>query len=190
MPKARDAGRDQSKETEEHPTPEVARESSTLSTRRDVPKSPASASAALSSASPDATDLHCYFGCEEVFKKDFQVRKTISICNFTYLQYFFHLQLYLHLRLHHRSERASELRRAFSAAEEEVALTRRSGSVYRCALCSRQFTDNGAFSAHVQTKHSMQWREYKERYGRCEIESAPFQCQVPLICYFFFLANA
>ncbi len=92
---------------------------------------------------------------------------------------FFYLQLYLHLRLHHRSERASELRRAFSAAEEEVALTRRSGSVYRCALCHRQFTDNGAFSAHVQTKHSMQWREYKERYGRCEIESAPFQCQVP-----------
>ncbi len=105
-----------------------------------------------------STDLQCYFGCDEFFKKDYQ--------------------LYLHLKLKHRNEPPEELRRAYIAAEEEIALTRRSGSVYECALCKKQFSDNGAFYGHIQTKHSMQWREYKDRFGRCEIESAPFECKI------------
>ncbi len=111
-----------------------------------------------SSSVNDATDLHCYFGCDEVFKKDFQ--------------------LMLHLRLRHQEEDQHDLARAFEAAEEEIALTRRSGSVYECALCGKQFHDNGAFYGHIQTKHNMQWREYKNRFGRCEIESAPFECKI------------
>ena len=29
-----------------------------------------------------------------------------------------------------------------------------------------------------QTKHNMVWRDYKEQYGRCEVESAPFECKI------------
>ena len=29
-----------------------------------------------------------------------------------------------------------------------------------------------------QTKHNMVWREYKDQYGRCEVESAPFECKI------------
>ena len=102
--------------------------------------------------------MQCYFGCDEPFKKDFQ--------------------LHLHLKLKHRNEPAEELAKAYAFADEEIALTRRSASTFQCALCQKQFNDNGAFYGHIQTKHNMQWKEYKDKYGRCEIESAPFECQI------------
>merc|ERR1719361_138114 len=105
-----------------------------------------------------STDLQCYFGCDESFKKDYQ--------------------LHLHLKLKHRNEDPEELAKAYEAAEEEIALTRRSASIFNCALCPKTFNDNGAFYGHIQTKHNMIWREYKDQYGRCEVESAPFECKI------------
>eukprot|EP00095_Tigriopus_kingsejongensis_P008992 maker-scaffold783_size97670-snap-gene-0.20 protein:Tk08992 transcript:maker-scaffold783_size97670-snap-gene-0.20-mRNA-1 annotation:"hypothetical protein HMPREF1544_09400" len=112
----------------------------------------------VAGANPLSTDLQCYFGCDEVFKKDYQ--------------------LYLHLKLKHRSETTDEIARAYEAADEEIALTKRSGSVFQCSLCPKQFNDNGAFYSHIQSKHDMQWRDYKEQYGRCEVESSPFECKI------------
>ena len=53
---------------------------------------------------PLSTDLQCYFQCDEVFKKDYQ--------------------LHLHLKLKHRDEPPEELEKAYEAANEEIALTR------------------------------------------------------------------
>merc|ERR1719158_2271343 len=105
-----------------------------------------------------ATDLQCYFGCEEVFKKDYQ--------------------LHLHLKLRHRNEDPEELEKAYEAANEEIALTRRSASLFTCALCPKVFNDNGAFYGHIQNKHDITYRDYKEKYGRCETESQPFECKI------------
>lgn len=77
-----------------------------------------------------STDLQCYFGCDESFKKDYQ--------------------LHLHLKLKHRNEDPQELAKAYEAAEEEIALTRRSASIFNCALCPKTFNDNGAFYGHIQ----------------------------------------
>ena len=77
-----------------------------------------------------STDLQCYFGCDESFKKDYQ--------------------LHLHLKLKHRNEDPEELAKAYEAAEEEIALTRRSASIFNCALCPKTFNDNGAFYGHIQ----------------------------------------
>ena len=109
-------------------------------------------------SSSSATDLHCPLGCNESFKKDFQV--------------------HLHLKLRHRGESQEVMQRAYQLVEEEVELTKRSASIYLCALCEKQFNDNGAFYSHISTKHSMKWSEYKERFGRCEVESAPFECKI------------
>ena len=109
-------------------------------------------------AEPLSTDLQCYFNCEEVFKKDYQ--------------------LHLHLKLRHRNEDAVELERAYEAANEEIALTRRSASLFTCAMCPRVFNDNGAFYGHIQNKHDISYRDYKEKFGRCETESQPFECKI------------
>eukprot|EP00092_Neocalanus_flemingeri_P026546 GFUD01028770.1.p1 GENE.GFUD01028770.1~~GFUD01028770.1.p1 ORF type:complete len:933 (-),score=290.62 GFUD01028770.1:23-2821(-) len=109
-------------------------------------------------AEPLSTDLQCYFSCEEVFKKDYQ--------------------LHLHLKLKHRNEDAAELERAYEAANEEIALTRRSASLFTCALCPRVFNDSGAFYGHIQNKHDISYRDYKDKYGRCETESQPFECKI------------
>ena len=114
--------------------------------------SPANANSSLS------TDMRCYFGCDEVFKKDYQ--------------------LHLHLKLKHRNVDPKELIRAYQAADDEIALTRRSGSTFQCAICPKTFNDNGAFYGHIQSKHNMQWKDYKDQYGRCEVESAPFECTI------------
>ena len=107
-----------------------------------VPAAPVAVGAAVSLAA-SSTDLRCYFGCDELFKKDYQ--------------------LHLHLKLRHRDEDPEELKAAYEAADEEIALTKRSGSTYKCALCPKTFTDNGAFYGHIQTKHNMQWKEYKDK---------------------------
>ena len=64
---------------------------------------------------PLSTDLQCYFSCKEVFKKDYQ--------------------LFLHLKLRHRQEPHGELEKAYAAAHEEIALTRRSN--IHCQFCER-----------------------------------------------------
>ena len=81
-----------------------------------------------------STDLQCFFGCDESFKKDYQ--------------------LHLHLKLKHRNEDPEELAKAYEAAEEEIALTRRSASIFNCALCPKTFNDNGAFYGHIQVSAS------------------------------------
>merc|ERR1712226_846503 len=102
-----------------------------------------------------ATDLHCYFQCSEAFKKDVDLR--------------------IHLKLKHRNEDETELRRAFQAAEEEIALVKRSASTFQCALCPKKFNARGSFSGHIKNVHKKNWFEYLEQYGSCEVESAPFQ---------------
>jgi predicted transcriptional regulator len=103
-----------------------------------------------------ATDLHCPFNCAEAFKKDYQV--------------------HLHLKLKHRNEPEDVLKKAYDAVDEEIELTKRSASIYHCALCDKQFSDN--FYSHISTKHGMQWKEYKDKFGRCEVESANFECSI------------
>ena len=125
---------------------------------------------------PLSTDLQCYFQCDEVFKKDYQ--------------------LHLHLKLRHRDEPPEQLEKAYEAANEEIALTRfdllmivmllmmlialtrRSASLFNCALCPRVFNDAGAFYGHIQNKHDISYMEYKKQYGRCETESQPFECKI------------
>merc|ERR1712156_17468 len=106
-----------------------------------------------------ATDMRCYFGCPEGFKKDFDLR--------------------LHLKVRHKNENENELRRAYQAAEEEIALTSSTASVFQCAICPKKFSNHRTFYDHVGKRaHNMVWLEYKAQYGRCEVESAPFECKI------------
>ena len=105
-----------------------------------------------------ATDLHCYFQCEETFKKDFQLN--------------------LHLRLKHKNASPSELDKAFQALDDEVAFTRRSGSTFECAICQKRMVVSDVFYNHTKSVHNMPWPQYKEIYGRCEVESTPFECKI------------
>merc|ERR1712133_171578 len=77
-----------------------------------------------------ATDLRCYFQCVEVFKKDYDLR--------------------IHLKIRHRGEDEKELEKAYQAAEEEIALVRRSAYTFQCALCPKKFGDRGSFGGHVK----------------------------------------
>lgn len=105
------------------------------------------------------TDMRCYFGCPEGFKKDIDLR--------------------LHLKLRHKNENEMELRKAYQAAEEEIALTSATASVFQCALCPKKFTNSHTFYDHVGKRaHNMTWLDYKAQYGRCEVESAPFECKI------------
>jgi len=105
-----------------------------------------------------ATDLHCYFQCTETFKKDFDLR--------------------LHLKLRHKHEDPNELRKALAAAEDEISFVRRSGSKFQCAICSKTYESDSTMGGHAKKAHGLTWSEYKEKYGRCEIESAPFECKI------------
>lgn len=105
-----------------------------------------------------ATDMRCYFECPEGFKKDYDLR--------------------LHIKLRHKNEDEAELRRAYQACEEEIALVKRTCSVFQCAMCPKQLSESGALADHVKSKHGLQWNEYKDQYGRCEVESAPFECKI------------
>lgn len=106
-----------------------------------------------------STDMRCYFGCSEGFKKDVDLR--------------------LHLKLRHRGENENELRRAYQAAEEEIALVASSASTFQCALCPKRFNNHKTFYDHVVKRtHKMEWLDYKDKYGRCEVESAPFECKI------------
>lgn len=71
------------------------------------------------------TDMRCYFGCNQGFKKDYDLR--------------------LHIKLKHRDQSEEELQRAYQDAEEEIALVTRTQSKFQCALCPKVLTDNGAF---------------------------------------------
>lgn len=68
-----------------------------------------------------ATDLHCYFQCPETFKKDYDLR--------------------LHLKLRHKNEEPEELSKAYQAAEDEIAFTKRSGSKSQCAICQKNVSE-------------------------------------------------
>jgi len=105
-----------------------------------------------------STDLRCYFNCPQGFKKDYDLR--------------------LHIKLRHANESEAELRNAYQAAEEEIALTSRNASTYKCALCTMSYRDHGGFYGHIRKSHNMQWQDYKDTYGRCEVESAPFECKI------------
>lgn len=109
-------------------------------------------------APASSTDMRCYFECSETFKKDCDLR--------------------LHLKLRHKDEDEEELRRAYQDAEEEIALVSRSASTYQCALCPRKFNNIGSMYDHIRKGHNMAWLEYKDQYGRCEVESAPFECKI------------
>jgi len=106
-----------------------------------------------------ATDMRCYFGCPEGFKKEADFR--------------------LHLKLRHRNENEDELRKAYQHLEEEIALVCTSASTYQCALCPKKFNNQSTFWEHVTKRdHKMQWIVYKEQFGNCEVESAPFECKI------------
>lgn len=105
-----------------------------------------------------STDMRCYFECPETFKKDYDLR--------------------LHLKIKHRNEDQNELRKAYQSAEEEIALTSRSGVTFECAICQRRFNNDGVFYDHTKEKHNLPWMDYKAQYGRCEVESTPFECKI------------
>jgi len=105
-----------------------------------------------------STDMRCYFGCNQGFKKDWDLR--------------------MHLKLKHKNENEFELERAYQDAEDEIALTRRSLSIFQCVLCPKQYTGMGPFFGHIKKAHDMKWLDYKFKYGSCELEQGPFQCQI------------
>ena len=104
------------------------------------------------------TDLHCYFQCPESFKKDYDLR--------------------LHLKLRHKNEHPDELQRAEEAAKEEICFVSRSGSKFKCAICQKMFTNDNTMYSHATKQHGMSWLDYKDKYGRGEVESAPFECKI------------
>jgi len=104
-----------------------------------------------------ASDLQCYFDCGVVFKKGHDLK--------------------LHLKFRHKDEDAAELAKAFDAMEFEIALTQRSGSVFQCGLCSKTVVGWSPFWEHVR-KHGLAWQDYRDRFGKSEIQSASFQCRI------------
>lgn len=105
-----------------------------------------------------STDMRCYFGCNEGFKKDYDLR--------------------LHLKLRHRNEDETEMRAAYQDAEDEIALTKRSMSIFQCVLCPTQHSGSGRFYEHIKQAHNMKWQHYKSQYGPCEVERGAFQCKI------------
>ena len=106
---------------------------------------------------PLASDLHCYFDCGTVFKKGYDLE--------------------IHLRLRHNKEDPTELAKAFEAMKFEIALTQRSGTVYQCGLCSKTVVGWASFWEHIR-KHGYNWHDYRDKFGKCVIESANFQCRI------------
>merc|ERR1719225_928230 len=86
-----------------------------------------------------ATDIQCYFGCPETFKKDFDLR--------------------LHLKLRHKNEDPNELRKAEAAAEDEISFVRRSGSKFQCAICPKSFGSDSTMGGHAKKIHGIPWLE-------------------------------
>jgi len=105
-----------------------------------------------------STDMRCYFGCNQGFKKEWDLR--------------------MHLKLKHKNEDKGEMERAYQDAEDEIALTRRSLSIYQCVLCPKQYSDISSFFGHIKNAHNMKWQDYKFQHGSCEIERGTFQCQI------------
>jgi len=105
-----------------------------------------------------STDMRCYFGCNQGFKKDWDLR--------------------MHLKLRHKNEDEKELERAYQDAEDEISLTKRSMSIYQCALCPKQYSGMTSFFGHIQKVHDRKWLDYKSQYGPCEVERGPFQCHI------------
>jgi len=106
---------------------------------------------------PLASDMHCYFNCGEVFKKGYDLQ--------------------VHIKLRHKGEDPVELARAEDAAKFEIALTKRSACVYKCALCNKTVEGWSSFWDHLR-KHKISVADYKAKYGQCEIETARFQCRI------------
>lgn len=126
--------------------------------RQSSSSSPGSPSSFSHKAGSLANDLHCYFQCQETFKKDFDLR--------------------LHLKLRHKNEDPNELRKAEQAAEDEISFVKRSGSKFQCAICPKSFGSDSTMGGHAKKIHGIPWSEYKQKYGRCEVESAPFECKI------------
>lgn len=52
------------------------------------------------------------------------------------------------------------------------------GSTFNCTPCNRKFTAQVSYISHINTKHGMNLREYREQYGTNE-EIRQYGCQVP-----------
>merc|ERR1712223_901996 len=109
-------------------------------------------------ATASAADMHCYFECPETFKKDADLR--------------------IHLKLRHKNEDESELRRAYQAAEEEIALVSMNSSTFQCAICTKKITNRQTFYDHTKKVHDLPWLQYKAQYGDSEVESSAFECKI------------
>jgi len=106
---------------------------------------------------PLATDMHCYFNCGEVFKKGYDLQ--------------------LHIKLRHREEDPVERARAEEAAKFEIALTKRSACLYKCALCEKIIEGWSNFWEHLR-KHKISVADYKSKYGSTEIKTVKFRCRI------------
>ena len=106
---------------------------------------------------PLASDMHCYFNCGAVFKKGYDLQ--------------------LHIKLRHKDEDSIEIARAEEAAKFEIALTKRSACLYKCALCDKTVEGWSCFWEHLR-KHQISVADYKAKYGSCEIKTVKFQCRI------------
>ena len=73
--------------------------------------------------------------CNQGFKKDWDLRT--------------------HLKLKHKYEDEKELERVHQDAEDEIALTKKSMSIFPCALCPKQYSGMTSFFEHTQEVHDM-----------------------------------
>ena len=75
-------------------------------------------------------------------------------------------------------EDPNELSRAEAAAEDEIAFVKRSGSKFKCVICGKTYDSDSTMEDHTKKAHGIAWMEYQQKYGRFEVESAPFECKV------------
>ena len=67
----------------------------------------------------------------------------------------------LHMKIRHRNEDEIELWRSWQAAEEEIALVKRSASTFQCAMCPNKFGARGSFCGHERNVLKKKWFKYQ-----------------------------
>ena len=64
------------------------------------------------------------------------------------------------MKLRHCNKDENELRRAWQAAEQEIAIVKRSASTFQCAMCPNKFAAKGSVSRYVRNAHKKNWFKY------------------------------
>ena len=108
---------------------------------------------------PLSSDLHCYFDCGH------------------YLPPSKSMEMEIHLKLKHSKESPEDLVKAREFLKWEKSITKRSMSVYRCAVCCATLEGVSSFYDHIR-KHGLEWAQYKLEFGSSCVKSSNFKCKI------------